>query len=139
MTLLTLTLSACATIKKDSSKLTDHVVMVDGMGELVDPRANIGDPDSGQHLLFKSYPTLQDQEAYFQQLLSAVEDKTPHPSDPKKRRTILLFIHGGMSTARSAVARVVSHSERYVGSGVFFNSFVSTTQGNIPLERQPLR
>lgn len=117
--LLTLSLSACTTIKKDGFNLTDHVVMVDGMGELVDPRANIGDPDSGQHLLFKSYPTLQDQEAYFKQLLSAVEDKTPYPSDPKKRRTILLFIHGGMNTAKSSVERVVTRSEEILKDGIY--------------------
>lgn len=89
------------------------------MGELVDPRANIGDQDSGQHLLFKSYPTLQDQEAYFRQLLLAVNNKTPCPSDPKKRRTILLFIHGGMNTAKSSVERVVTHSEEILKDGIY--------------------
>lgn len=116
---LAVSFPACTTIKKDGFNLTDHVVMVDGMGELIDPRANIGVPDSGQHVRFKTYPNLQNQKEYFKRLFSSVNERTPFPPQPDKRRRILLFIHGGMNTARESIERVTKHSDKILESGAY--------------------
>lgn len=113
-----LSLSACTTIKKEGFRIEDHVVMVDGMGGLVDPRANIGNPNSGQHIPFKPYRSLQDHKPYFTQLLDAVSHNTPL-AEPGKRRRILLFVHGGMNTARSSVQRVVDYSQMILGDKTY--------------------
>lgn len=115
---LVVSLSAC-TIKRADLRIEDHVVMVDGMGDLVDPRGNIGTPDSGQHVIFKAYPNLQSQEEYFTRLFSSVNERTPFPSQPDKRRRILLFIHGGMNTARASIERVTKHSNKILEADAY--------------------
>jgi pimeloyl-ACP methyl ester carboxylesterase len=111
-----LNLSGCA-IKKDNFKIEEHVVMVNGAGDLIDPHANVGDPDSNQHILFKPYPTLQTPEKYFGDLFSAIEKNTPPGPGGKKR--ILLYVHGGMNTARSSIERATKYSQEILAGGTY--------------------
>lgn len=96
---------------------TEHVVMVNGMGDLIDPRANIGDPEAGRHLLFKPYPKLDDPDAYFAQLLASL-DRTPVRTGGTRKR-ILLFVHGGLNTAQTSIERVVEYSDRIRHDGTY--------------------
>lgn len=101
---LSLSLSACTTTTKNLN-LEEHVVMVNGTGDLTDPRANIGDPSSGRHVLFIPYDKLDHQDYYFHRLFSAVKNAPLSPK-PGSRKRILLFTHGGMNTAQASIERV---------------------------------
>jgi hypothetical protein len=102
--LSSLNLSAC-TITTKNLNLEEHVVMVNGAGELTDPRANTGNPNSGQHILFIPYDKLEHQNYYFDRLFSAIKNAPLSPK-PGSRKRILLFIHGGMNTAQASIERV---------------------------------
>lgn len=47
---LAVSLPAYTTVKKERFKANEHIVMVNGDGELIDPRANFQDPDLGYHV-----------------------------------------------------------------------------------------
>ncbi|BFU90881.1 MAG: hypothetical protein NTAFB01_20680 [Nitrospira sp.] len=111
-----LSLSGCA-IKKENFKIEEHVVMVNGAGDLIDPHANVGDPNSNQHILFKPYPILQNSKQYFDDLFASMNKKT-HPGPGGKKR-ILLYVHGGMNTARSSIERATKYSNEILTSGTY--------------------
>lgn len=111
-----LSFSACA-IQKEHFNITEHVVMVNGAGDLIDPHTNIGDPASGQHVLFKPYPTLKNSNQYFEDLFTAIHEKTP--AGPGGKRRLLLYVHGGMNTARSSIERATKYSQEILASGTY--------------------
>lgn len=96
---------------------TEHVVMVDGAGSLVDPRANIGEPEDGQHLLFKPYKSLERSHDYFSQLFMSLEQTPIRTGGTKKR--ILLYVHGGLNTAQASIKRVVEYSPKILADGSY--------------------
>lgn len=121
-----LSLSACTTIKKDGFNVNEHVVMVDGDGELIDPRANFGKSDSGQHVLFLRYDKPKDPTGHFQELFTSIKNKklknnnhkTPCQPATDKRR-ILLFVHGGMNTASASIKRAAQYSNDILCDGTY--------------------
>ena len=115
---LALSVSACA-ITKEGVRIEDHVVMVDGTGDLIDPQANLGDPDSRRHVWFKPYFALQNHKEYFHRLFASLKENTPVPSGPNQKRRILLFVHGGMNTARASIERALDTSEDILRDGAY--------------------
>lgn len=98
---------------------TEHVVMVNRTGDLIDPRANIGEPEDGRHILFKPYPELDNKgaEDYFTKLFTSLE-QTPVRTGGKKKR-ILLYVHGGLNTAQTSIERVVEYSPKIMEDGTY--------------------
>jgi pimeloyl-ACP methyl ester carboxylesterase len=98
---------------------TEHVVMVNRTGHLIDPRTNLGEPEDGKHLLLKPYPELDDAGAneYFTKLLTALE-QAPMRTDGKKKR-ILLYVHGGLNRAQTSIKRVADYSPRIMEEGTY--------------------
>lgn len=111
-----LSVSACA-IQKDNFKINEHVVMVNGEGDLVDPHTNTGDLTSNQHVLFKPYPMLKDSKQYFDDLFTSMNEKAPTGPGGKKR--VLLYVHGGMNTARSSIERATRYSQKILAGGTY--------------------
>ena len=114
--LLLLGSAGCA-IKKEGFKIEEHVIMVNGSGDLIDPHANVGAPNSSQHILFTPYPELGNPNTYFNDLFTSINEKTP-PGTGGKRR-ILLYVHGGMNTARSSIERATKYSQEILASGTY--------------------
>lgn len=128
---LVLNLTACTTVKKEGFKANEHIVMVNGDGELIDPRSNFLDPESGYHLWFKPYSKLpssiadtqvgsgQNQDSNCQsgkptdsfcELFAAIE-KAPLPKvGARKKKRLLLFVHGGMNSAHQSIQRAADYS-----------------------------
>jgi hypothetical protein len=110
--MLGLSLSACTIIKKEGFNIKEHVVMVDGDGELIDPRANVGEPESHRHLLFWPYSKLsppsckpekpEDPTGNFCELFTSIQNTTPTRPGTDKRR-ILIFVHERMNMARRSI------------------------------------
>lgn len=113
ISLSTLCLTACTLLPQLK---TEHVVMVDQRGNLVDPRANIGDPDSGRHIPFISYPLLEDIDWYFTHLFQALDQA---PTGPDGKRRITIFLHGGLNTPTSSLERAVDYSDAIIQDGSF--------------------
>ncbi len=118
---LTVGLSSC-TIKKEGFKTDQHIVMVDGAGDLIDPRSNVplADPNRGQHIPFWPYPPQPNPTAYAEHLLDSMgnrfsdiqKDGTPCKTEgAQSRKRIVLFIHGGMNTARDSIKRATDYSD----------------------------
>jgi len=124
---------------------TEHVVMVNGRGDLIDPRANIGTPESGKHVLFVPYDELNtsDTETYFNQLFTSL-GQTPIRNKGTKKR-ILLYVHGGLNTAKHSLERVATYSSKIQEDGtypIFVNwdsSLTSSYRDHLVLLRQGRR
>jgi hypothetical protein len=133
---------------------TEHVVMVNRAGELIDPRANIGKPGDGKHLLFKPYTELLDKPDPEQDNMMTVDNyltkiftslkQTPIRTSGKKKR-ILLYVHGGLNTAQASIERVVEYSSKIQEDGtypIFVNwdsSLTSSYRDHLVLLRQGRR
>src|SRR5215831_11413587 len=111
--LLGLSLQAC-TIE---NLKTEHVVMVNGMGDLIDPRGNIGDPENGKHLLFVPYDKLQSPDKYFEHLIASLG--TVKTREGRERKRILLFVHGGLNTAQASIGRAADYSDLIAQDGTY--------------------
>lgn len=133
---------------------TEHVVMVNRAGELIDPRTNFGKPKDGKHLLFKPYTELLDKpdpepnntmtvDDYFTKLFTSLE-QTPLRTGGKRKR-ILLYVHGGLNTAQTSIERVVEYSSKIQEDGtypIFVNwdsSLTSSYRDHLVLLRQGRR
>lgn len=127
---LALSLTACTTIKKEGFKPNEHIGMVNGDGELIDPRANFLDPESGYHLWFKPYSILPGSSAntqagsghnqgpkcrpgtppgIFCELFASILKNAPYRAGTNKRR-IVLFVHGGMNSSHQSIQRAADYS-----------------------------
>ena len=132
---------------------TEHVVMVNGAGELIDPRANIGKLEDGKHLLFKPYTELANTDDpklnkkavddYFTKLFTSLEQARVRNRGTRKR--ILLYVHGGLNTAQASIERVVEYSSKIQEDGtypIFVNwdsSLTSSYRDHLVLLRQGRR
>ncbi len=132
---------------------TEHVVMVNRTGNLIDPRGNIGKPEGGKHLLFKPYAELAntddpklDKKAvdnYFTKLFTSLEQTRVRNGGTRKR--ILLYVHGGLNTAQASIERVVEYSAKIQEDGtypIFINwdsSLTSSYRDHLVLLRQGRR
>lgn len=106
---------------------TEHVVMVNRTGDLIDPRANIGKPEEANHLLFKPYKKLAntddpelDRKAvddYFTSLFTSLKQTPVRTGGTRKR--ILLYVHGGLNTAQASVERVVKYTSKIQEDGTY--------------------
>ena len=96
---------------------TEHVVMVNGRGDLIDPRGNWGDPDNRKHLYFFPYDRLGDHESYFARVFDGLE--RIEPREGGKRKRILLFVHGGLNTAQASISRAAELTHRIFEEGTY--------------------
>ena len=92
--------------------LTNHVVMFNENGRLLDPTGNIdcNDPPAlckGRHLSILQYKELTDtqRETYIKDLLAGLSE-APRGPDGKGKRRLLIFVHGGLNTQKGSVERV---------------------------------
>jgi pimeloyl-ACP methyl ester carboxylesterase len=135
-------MSSCSTLP---NLKTEHVVMVNRTGDLIDPRANIGKLEDGKHILFKPYTELDKQavDDYFTKLLTSLE-QIPIRTGGKKKR-IFLYVHGGLNTAQTSIERVVEYSPKIMEDGtypIFVNwdsSLTSSYRDHLVLLRQGRR
>ncbi|MDH5667250.1 MAG: hypothetical protein OEY86_04485 [Nitrospira sp.] len=107
----------------DLKKVNEHVVMVNGMGKLIDARSNMPfmDRERGKHIPFWPYDERNIPAAdsdpnreYFTGITGSIKNWKGNRSDTcidKERSRILLFVHGGMNTAKTSIERATQSSK----------------------------
>ncbi len=102
---------------------TEHIVMINGRGNPVDPTGNIGcaeepAPCNGSHFWFTAYPemTRDRYDAYLSKLFEAMRRDAPM-IDGKKR--LLIFVHGGLNTQVGTIQRAAALYRSIQAAGYF--------------------
>lgn len=128
--LIIISISACSTF---NSVPTQHIVMFDGRGDLVDPTGNIrcksknkNELCNGKHFLMKNYHDFHDSEddiKYYNSLINSLKNhRASYTSPPPKK--ILIYIHGGLNTQVSTVERAV-HMHKMLEDEGYYPIFVN--------------
>jgi pimeloyl-ACP methyl ester carboxylesterase len=98
-------LPGCSSIKQVP---TEHIVMINGRGNPVDPTGNIGcadePPCNGSHYWLTSYPEMQRDryDTYLSALFDEMKREVPLINGKKQ---LLIFIHGGLNTQVGTIER----------------------------------
>lgn len=102
---------------------TEHIVMINGRGNPVDPTGNIGCAHesatcNGSHFWLTSYPEMERSEykTYLSKLFEAMKREAP-VVDGKRR--LLIFIHGGLNTQLGTIERAASLHQSIEAAGYF--------------------
>ena len=117
-------MSGCSSIKQVP---TDHIVMMNGRGNPVDPTGNIGcanePPCNGSHLWLTSYPEMQRDryDTYLSTLFDAMKREAPLVNG---KRRVLLFIHGGLNTQVGTIERA-GHLFQPIKNGGYYPIFIN--------------
>jgi hypothetical protein len=101
----------------------EHIVMINGRGNPVDPTGNVGcaeepAPCDGSHFWFTAYPemTRDRYDAYLSKLFEAMRRDAPM-IDGKKR--LLIFVHGGLNTQVGTIQRAAALHRTIQAAGYF--------------------
>jgi len=102
---------------------TEHIVMVNGRGNPVDPTGNIGCADepapcNGSHFWLTAYPEMERglYNVYLSNLFEAMRRDAP-VVDGKRR--LLIFIHGGLNTQVGSIKRAADLHKSIEAAGYF--------------------
>lgn len=106
-----------------------HVAMFDKRGALVDPTGNAGCTEAGElcngsHVPLRRYRAFgeDDRQRYLQDLFAELKAQAPVKDG---RRQLLLFVHGGLNTRKSALKRAVELTAPILDDGPYYPIFVN--------------
>ncbi len=102
---------------------TEHIVMVNGRGNPVDPTGNIGcseepAPCKGSHFWLTAYPEVSRDRyaAYLSELFEAMKERAPVVNG---KRRVLIFVHGGLNTQVGTIERAATLHGTILEAGYF--------------------
>jgi pimeloyl-ACP methyl ester carboxylesterase len=124
MALWVIALPGCSSIKQVP---TEHIVMIGGRGNPVDPTGNIGcagtPPCNGSHFWLTSYPEIpRDRyDNYLSTLFDAMKRDAPLVNGKKR---VLIFIHGGLNTQLGTIERA-ANLHQPIKDGGYYPIFIN--------------
>lgn len=80
-----------------------HLVMFNGLGHPVEPRGNVGDKHV-PYVPFLPYSEFDEPE-YLRHMDAIIGALRQHQSDPRGKRKVVIFIHGGLNSAKESIER----------------------------------
>ena len=81
----------------------EHLVMFNGLGNPVDPDGNVGDRHV-PYVPFLLYPGL-DELGYLRHIEAMLDALRQHEPDRRGTRKVVIFVHGGLNTAKESLER----------------------------------